>query len=212
MELGSFQELQNRFEVDLEQTFAQWHAQLEEADARGDEKELYYLIKYRLPERVQNWLQGKVHPSGQALADAIRTAISDEEHTRRCEHCEHHQEILERVQMRLDAIPVVEAPIVGPNHLFNQAFGAFGLVGGGIYVGTSYVLQSPAWFEAARVVIALAAGAVCGIIAHRKYHRLYQEDFREQGEVFLKEYQRRIREWFEQMICFSEGEIEFHAR
>lgn len=211
MKLCSFQELQNRFEVQLEQAFQKWHTELAELEAKGNVQELYYLTRYRLPEMVQSWVQEEAFRSGGEVAELIRQMIASEEHNHRCQCCEHHREVFERVQMRLDNLPMVENPVLGPNHLFNQAFGAFGLIGGGIYVGTSYFLHSPAWFETVRMIVSLTTGVVVGWITYRKYHRVYRQEFRAKGEHFLNENQRRIREWFEQIISFGEGEITFEA-
>lgn len=206
MEICTLKELRSRFEVHAEQAFAKWHAQLTAADARSDVKELYSLIKYRLPEEVQEWMREEIERSGREMAEQIRLLSAAEGQT------ESHPEVLERVQMRLDSVPAVERPYVGPNHLFNQAFSTFGLISGCIYVGTSYLAIPSVWFEPARILCAVAIGAVGGRLAYQRYRQRYREEFRELGEVFLERYRQRMRDWYGQLVSLSEGEIEFSDR
>ena len=128
--------LTEQFAERVECIFHDMEVQLHEAQEKEKINNLYYFVKYRLPDKLCEQVEKEVTNYRADILKAVQQR-TDGGRYRRLE---------EQLSAQFNKL-VIEKNGLGPNNTFYQAFGAFGLVGGAIYVGSSLLpIKSTAFF------------------------------------------------------------------
>lgn len=206
--MEALHELRKQFESDLDQAFDGFYMCLKSGVEKERINELYDLTRFQIPQEVIRWVKEETGQYHHQLAQAITQRIEEEEQLH-CTSCTQQRQFLEGVHTRLKYPPVVEETSLGPNNVFHQGFGAFGLIGGGIYVMLSYYPVSSNLYFWLRCLLSFSVGLYYGIKTYWKYEASYRKALLDEGDRYLNENKKRIREWFDQIISFCEDEQKF---
>lgn len=208
----SLEELKENFNQSLEKVLQESHDQMLKLYQEANIERLYYFLKFSLPRDLGEWLKRGMIRYHSQISNCLLEIIEAEERENDCYACDYHQQMVQRIQTRLSNPPQVIHLELGVNNVFYQGFGAFGLKGGLVYLGLSYIPLHEPWFRIVRWIVALGVGLYYGISTYKKYDAQYRKELLEVGEQFLIDNRKRFQEWFDQIIYFSKEEREICRR
>ena len=72
----------------------------------------------------------------------------------------------------------------------------------------SYLHVDNIWFKVLKNVIGVGIGIYYGVKAYHKYDKDSREKYLEISKKFLTDYQKKLNEWYKQVIKYCQGEFE----